>query len=70
MLTNAERDSKLMEIHETVIRLEEKAHDPMSCPAMNRHEESHGRHVRWFFWVVGAVVGVTGAVIAIFKAGG
>ncbi len=67
MLTNAERDSKLMEIHEAVIRLDAKAHDPMICPAMKRHEEAHGRHVRWFFWAIGAAVGISGVVVAILK---
>ncbi len=53
---------------EGITRLEEHAHRPIECPAMGKHEESHGRHVRWFFWGLGAIVGIIGMVVGVAKA--
>lgn len=34
---------------------------------MDAHQESHGRHIRWFFWAVGAAVGIGGLIIALIE---
>ena len=53
----------IRDTHEAVIRLEAKAHDPISCPAMKAHEANHGRTLK----IVGAFGGVVALVIALIK---
>ena len=72
-MTNQERDEMLKAIHvesvatgKAVVALQEVAHNPLTCARMATHEESHGRHVRWFFWTIAAVVGVGGLLTKIF----
>lgn len=72
-MTNDERDKMLKAIHaeatatgKAVVAMQQLAHNPLTCPRAAAHEESHGRHVRWFFWTIAAVVGVGGLLAKIF----
>ena len=84
-MNNAERDAMLKTInntldgvHESVVRMEEHAHNPMSCPVMaehkgdhdkplDNHKEAHGRHIRWVVWAVGVVSIIVGGLVALIK---
>ncbi len=84
-MNNAERDEMLKSIDTTldgvsksVIRMEEHAHDPLTCPALSGHrgdhdrpltdhKDSHGRHIRWIVWGVGIVATLIGGLIGLIK---
>jgi len=73
-MNNAERDDMLKSIndtldgvHDSVIRMEEHAHNPLECPVMSDHKESHGRHIRWWVWGIGGAATVLGGLVALIR---
>ena len=66
-MNNEDRDKMIQETRDAVLELKANSHSPITCPRAAVHEESHGRHVRWFFWSIGAGVGVGGLILGIVR---
>ena len=66
-MNNEQRDTMINEIHTAVVTMQQYVHNPLTCPTMAVHQEAHGRHVRWFFWSIGAMVGIGGLCLGIVK---